>query len=77
MRFLFLFIFQLLLDAGHKFANSASQVIMLRNNRNSRLQENLFIQKQSPIRKLESYESRFLRKNGSYSRTTWKTFAHH
>jgi len=26
---------------------------------NSRLQENLFIQKQSPMRKLESWESRF------------------
>jgi len=51
--------------------------IMLRNNRNSRLQDILFIWKQSPIRKLESCESRFLWKNGIYSRTTWKTFAYH
>jgi len=34
---------QLLVDAWHKFANSASEVIMLWHNRNSRLQENLFI----------------------------------
>jgi len=29
------------------------------------------------MRKLESCESRFLWKNESYSRTTWKTFAYH
>jgi len=29
------------------------------------------------MRKLESYESRFLWKTVSYSRTTWKTFAYH
>jgi len=50
---------------------------MLRNNWNNKLQEILFIEKQSPIRKLESNESRFLWKNGSYSRTTWKTFVYH
>jgi len=66
-----------LVDAWHKFANSASEVIMLWHNRNSKLQENLFIYKQSPIRKLESCESKFLWRNGSYSRTTWKTFAYH
>jgi len=63
--------------AWRKLANSASKVIILRYSRNSRLQENLFIQKQSPIRKLESSETRFLCKSGSYSRTTWKTFAYH
>jgi len=70
MRFLILFIFNKLVDMWRKFANSASKLIMLRNNRNSRLQENLFIQKQSPTRKLERCESRFLWKHGSYSRTT-------
>jgi len=70
MRFLFLFAFHQLVDAWRKFANSASEVIMLRNNRNSRLQDNLFIEKQSLICKLKSCESRFLWKNGSYSRTT-------
>jgi len=29
------------------------------------------------MRKLESCESRFLWQNGSYSRTTWKTFVYH
>jgi len=43
MRFLFLFTFHQLVDAWRNFANSASKVIMLRNNTNSRLQENLFI----------------------------------
>jgi len=47
MRFLGSFTFHQLVDAWHKFANSASKVIMLRNNRNRKLQENLFIQKQS------------------------------
>ena len=45
MRFFFLFTFHQLVDAWRKFANSASKVIMLRYNRNSRLQENLFIYK--------------------------------
>jgi len=35
MSFLFTFRFHQLVDAWHKFANSASKVIMLRNNRNS------------------------------------------
>jgi len=39
MRFLFLFTFRQLVDAWRKFANSASKVIMLWCNRNSRLQE--------------------------------------
>jgi len=43
MRFLFFFSFQQLVDAWRKFANSASQVRMLRHNRNTRLQEKLFI----------------------------------
>jgi len=38
----FLFTFQLV-DAWRKFVNNASKVITLRYNRNSRLQENLFI----------------------------------
>ena len=59
MRFLCLFTFHQLVDAWRHFANSASKVIMLPNNRNSRLQEPLFIQKQSPRRKLETCESRF------------------
>jgi len=33
--------------------------------------------KQSQVRTLESCESRFSWKNGSYSRATWKTFAYH
>ena len=65
-----------MVDAWRKFANSSSKVIMLRYIRNSRLQENFFIWKQNPIRKLESCESRFLWKNASYSRTTWQTFAY-
>ena len=72
----FLFTFELV-DAWRKFVNNASKVIMLRNNRNIRLQEIVFVWKQNPIRKLESCESRFLWKNGSYSRTTWRTFAYH
>jgi len=43
MRFLFLFTIHQLVDVWHKFANSALKVMMLRNNRNSKLQENLFI----------------------------------
>jgi len=43
MRFLFLFTFHQLVDVWCKFATSASKVIMLRNNRNIRLKENLFI----------------------------------
>jgi len=39
MRFLFLFTFQQLVDAWRKFANSMLKAIMLRYNRNSRLQE--------------------------------------
>ena len=60
MRFLLLFTFHQLVDGWRKFVNSASKVIMLRYNKNSGVQENLFIWKQSPIRKLESCESRFL-----------------
>jgi len=67
MRLLFLFTFHQLVDAWRKFADSALKLIMLRNNRNSRLQENLFIWKQNPMRKLGSSESRFLWKNVSYS----------
>jgi len=52
MRFLFFFTFQLV-DAWRKFANSMSKVIMLQNNRNSRLQENLFRNK-ARLRNLES-----------------------
>ena len=59
--FLFVYLPQLV-DAWSKFAHSASKVIMLRHNRNSRQQENLFIYKQSPKRKLESCESRFCEK---------------
>ena len=40
---LFLFTFHQLFDVWRKFANSALKVMMLRNNRNSRLQENVFI----------------------------------
>jgi len=43
MRFLFLVIFHKLVDKWRKFANSASNVIMLRNNGNRKLQEHLFI----------------------------------
>jgi len=50
----FLFSFHQLVDAWRKFANSPSKAIKLRNNKNSSLLEILFIQKQSPIRKLES-----------------------
>jgi len=57
MRFLFLFTFHQLVDAWHKFANSASKVIFLQYNRNSRLQKNLFTSKHSPRRKLESSET--------------------
>jgi len=39
----FLLTFHELVDAWRRFANSASKVIMLRHNRNSRLQEDLFI----------------------------------
>jgi len=60
MRFFVLFTFNQLVDAWRKLSNRASKVIMLRNNRNSRLEKNLFIKKQSPKRKLESCESRFL-----------------
>jgi len=42
------------------FASSTSKVIMLQCNRYSRVQEYLFISKQSPIRKLESCESSFV-----------------
>jgi len=38
MRFLFFFAFHQLVDAWRKFANSASKFIMLRNNRNRKLQ---------------------------------------
>jgi len=40
---LFLFTIHQLVDAWRKFANRALKVIMLRNNRNSKLQEDLFI----------------------------------
>jgi len=43
MIFLFLLTFHQSVDAWRKFANSASQVIMLRHSRNSTLQEKLFI----------------------------------
>jgi len=43
MKFVYLFTFHQLVDAWRKFANSASKVIMLRYNRNSRLKKNLFI----------------------------------
>jgi len=43
MRVLFLFTFHQSADAWGKFANSASKIMMLRYNRNIRLQENLFI----------------------------------
>ena len=43
---------------------------MLRNNRNSRLQENLFIWKQSQLRKLESCEIHVFVKK-------WKLLAYH
>jgi len=42
MRFLFLFTFHQLVDAWRKLADSSSKLIMLRNNRNSGLQEYLF-----------------------------------
>jgi len=70
MRFLFLFTLHQSVDVLRKFANSVSKVIMLRCNRYSGVQEHLFILKQSPIRKLESCESRFLWKK-------WKFFAYH
>jgi len=54
------FAFHQLVNAWRKFANSTLKVIMLRNNRNGRLQENLFICKQNPIRKVESCECRLL-----------------
>ena len=60
MRFFFLFTFHQSVDAWRKLANRTSKVIILRYNRNSRLQENLFILKQSPMRKLQSCESGFL-----------------
>jgi len=69
----FLFTLHQLVNAWRKFANSTSKGIMLRCNRYSGVQQHLFIQKKSPIRKLESCESRFLWKNGSFSPTTWKT----
>jgi len=43
MRVLFLFTFHQVVDVWCKFANRASKVIMMRYNRCSRLQENLFI----------------------------------
>jgi len=68
--------FHQMVDARRKFTNRASKVIMLQNNRNSRLQENLFIYKQSLIRnpgfreKME--DTRVL--PGRPSRTTgWET----
>jgi len=39
----FLFTFHQLVDAWHKFPNRVSKVIMLRYDKNSRLQENLFV----------------------------------
>ena len=39
----FMFTFHQLVDAWRKFANSASKVIMLRHNRNNKLQKNLFV----------------------------------
>jgi len=42
MKLLLLFTFHQLVDVLCKFANSTSQVTMLRYNRNSRLQESLF-----------------------------------
>jgi len=61
----FLFTFRQLVDAWRKFVNRASKVKMLRNNRNSRLQENLCILKQSPTCKLDCYlHSRFCEKMG-------------
>jgi len=55
----FLFTFHQLVDAWRKFAYSGSKVILLRCNMNSRLEENIFIQKEIPIRKLESCASSF------------------
>jgi len=43
---------------------------MLRYNRSTRLQETLFIYKQNPIRKLESWDSQFFVKK-------WKLLAYH
>jgi len=63
-----LFAFNQLVDAWRRFAISASKVKMLRCNRNRKK----ILLEQSPIRKLESCESRFLWKNWSYSHTTWK-----
>jgi len=54
MRFLFLFTFHYLVHAWRKFDNGASNVIMLRYNRNSWLQENVYTPE------LESCEYRFL-----------------
>jgi len=56
MRFLLLFTFHQLVDMWDKFANSSSKIIMLRYNKNSRLQENLCIEKQSPLHKLEKLQ---------------------
>jgi len=43
-----------LVDMWHKFVNSTSKAIMLQYNKNSRLQKNLFIQKQNLKQKLKS-----------------------